>query len=81
MNKSSSGQDKWKGIWVHFQEREAFFTVFYTLGHKALTPPGNRAADAPAWVQALATDPSVDTHIRCKGRVATVSPVWDGTCP
>lgn len=58
MNKPSWGQDRWKSIWVHVREPEAVFPVFYVLGRKALTPW--QAAAAPAWVQALATGPSVD---------------------
>lgn len=42
------------------QESKAFLTVFHILA-KILTHLGNQEADAVAPVQALATDPSVDT--------------------
>ena len=48
-------------IWVCLQEPEAILPVFHVLARKALTPPGNQEADALAWVQSLATDPSADT--------------------
>lgn len=60
-NKPSWVRDRLEGTWLHLPEPEAVFSVFYILGLKAVTPPGNEAADAPAWVQALATDPPVDT--------------------
>ena len=57
------GQDMWECIWGLLQESEADLTAFHVLAHKALTlssHPGNQKAGSLAWVQTLATDPSVD---------------------
>lgn len=48
-------------IWVHQQEPEAFLPVFHVPARKVLNLSGIQEADALAWVQALATGPSVDT--------------------
>ena len=62
VNKPLWGQDRWKDIWVHLQEPESILTVFHVPAYNALTPPGNQEADTLARVEALATDPSVDTE-------------------
>ena len=55
------GQAVWRDTWVCLQEPEAILILFRIPARKALTPPGNQEADAPAQTRALATDPLVDT--------------------
>lgn len=40
----------WKDIWVLFQEREVVLSGFHVLAYKAMTPPGNKEADALAQI-------------------------------